>query len=98
MPYGKVSFVTKLSPLHPGYVTTVCAEMSDVQRAISDRIWGNIMVKADKVRKNRQCWSDAEIRAEISKIWLSLSPSLSLSFSQRRRRRKDEVEYEQVSN
>jgi hypothetical protein len=25
MPYGKVSFVIKLSPLHPGYVITVCA-------------------------------------------------------------------------
>jgi hypothetical protein len=25
MPYGNVSFVTKLSPLHPGYVSTVCA-------------------------------------------------------------------------
>jgi hypothetical protein len=25
IPYGKVSFVTRLSPLHPGYVSTVCA-------------------------------------------------------------------------
>jgi hypothetical protein len=25
IPYGKVSLVTKLSPLHPGYVSTVCA-------------------------------------------------------------------------
>jgi hypothetical protein len=95
MPYGKVEFVTKLSPLHPGYVTMVCAETSDVQRAISDRIWGNIM-KVDKARMRRQCWSDAEIRAETSNMSLSLS--LLLSFSQRSRRRGDEVEYEDVSS
>ncbi len=47
MPYGKVSFVIRLSPLHPGYETIVCAEISDEKRAISDRIWGNI-VKVDK--------------------------------------------------
>jgi hypothetical protein len=28
IPYGKVSFVTKLSPLQPGYVSTVCASPS----------------------------------------------------------------------
>lgn len=90
MPYGKVSFVTKLSPLHPGYEITLCAETRDVQRAISDRIWGNIMVEVAKARMIRECWSSPEIRAEISKI-------SSVSFSQRRRRR-DEVEFEEVSN
>lgn len=28
MPYGNVSFVIRLSPLHPGYVMTVCASTS----------------------------------------------------------------------
>jgi hypothetical protein len=93
MPYGKVEFVTKLSPLHPGYVTMVCAETSDVQRAISERIWGNIM-KAEKARMRRKCWSHAEIRTET----LNMSLSLSLSFSQRSRRRGDEVGYEEVSS
>jgi hypothetical protein len=97
MPYGKVAFVIKLSPLHPGYEITLCAEMRDVQRAISDRIWGNIMVEVDKARMNRECWSSPEIRAEISKISSSVSVSVSVSFSQRRRRR-DEVEFEEVSN
>jgi hypothetical protein len=55
MPYGKVAFVIKLSPLHPGYVITLCAEMRDAQRAISDRIWGNIMAKTDKAQMDRQC-------------------------------------------
>ena len=94
MPYGKVEFVIKLSPLHPGYVIMVCAEMRDVQRAISDRIWGNIMAKADKARMNRQCWSHAGIRAETSKI---CRRRCRQSFSQRRRRRGDEVEYEERS-
>jgi hypothetical protein len=73
--------------------------MRDVQRAISDRIWGNIMVEVDKARMNRECWSSPEIRAEISKISssVSVSVSVSVSFSQRRRRR-DEVEFEEVSN
>jgi hypothetical protein len=73
MPYGKVEFVTKLSPLHPGYVIMVCPETSDVQRAISERIWGNIMVKADKAWMNRKCWPNTEIKAETSKISSSLS-------------------------
>jgi hypothetical protein len=96
MPYGKVEFVIKLSPLHPGYEIMVCAETSDVQRAISDRIWGNIMMRVDKARMRRQCWSHAEIKAETSNMSMSLS--MSLSFSQRSRRRGDEVEYEEVSS
>lgn len=28
MPKGNVSFVTRLSPRHPGYVMTVCADES----------------------------------------------------------------------
>jgi hypothetical protein len=48
MPNGNVSFEIRLFPLHPGYVRMVCAEARVVNRAISDRIRGNIMMPADK--------------------------------------------------
>lgn len=43
MPYGNVAFVTKLSPLHPGYVTTVCASTAAARHnAASDATLQNM--------------------------------------------------------
>ena len=47
IPYGKVSFVTKLSPLHPGYVITVCASPSPSSTkptAITDNSCENMVI------------------------------------------------------
>jgi hypothetical protein len=42
MPYGNVSFVTRLSPLHPGYVKTVWASDPPSSRLATATIRYNV--------------------------------------------------------
>lgn len=43
MPYGNVSFVMRLSPLHPGYVRTVCADDSVAALTSTSNVEENIV-------------------------------------------------------
>lgn len=43
MPYGNVSLVMRLSPLHPGYVRTVCADESVAAPMSASNVEENIV-------------------------------------------------------
>lgn len=43
MPYGKESLVMRLSPLHPGYVRTVCADESVAAPMSASNVEENIV-------------------------------------------------------